>query len=144
MPVEAVAFVVIHCSLVALMLGEVSPFVQNLLSLEPIAGHLFNHFAHGVGQQLSDLIKSSTHIVRARNMDLVTVNAEDKKSASLRTLRCTLISISRPLAALISFEDISFLLRMARGTSGLGVRLGWGTGGSVIGGTGSLSDLGLP
>lgn len=60
------------------------------------------------------------------------------------TLRWVLISISIPLATLISLEAINFLLSMARGTSGLGVRSGFVIGFRVIGGAGGLFALGLP
>lgn len=55
MPVEADAPVVFECSHVALVLGEVSPLVENLLCLGLIDCHHLDHFVHGVSQQLPDL-----------------------------------------------------------------------------------------
>jgi len=63
---------------------------------------------------------------------------------SLFTLRWESISISSPLATRMSLEAIIFLLRMARGTSGLGVRSRFLMGCRVIGGAVWPLALGLP
>lgn len=55
MPVEAVVFVVVDCSLVALMLGEFSSVFENVVGLEPIAGHCLDHFAHCLSHRFPNL-----------------------------------------------------------------------------------------
>lgn len=59
-PVEAVVFVVLDCSLVALVLGQLGSVVEDLVGLELIAGHPLDHLAHSVSQHLPDL-NTHTH-----------------------------------------------------------------------------------
>ena len=59
-PVEAVVFEVVECSLVASVLGEIGSLVENLLGLELTAGHPLHHFTHGISHRLPDL-NTNTH-----------------------------------------------------------------------------------
>lgn len=61
-PVEAVVFVVVDRSLVALMLGQVCSGVENLLGLVFIVGHLLHNFAHRLSHHLPEL---NTHAQRS-------------------------------------------------------------------------------
>ena len=131
-PVEAVAFVGADGGLVALMLGELRSVIEDFLSLELIARHLLYQEAHSVSQHVSDLNKKlkktkkkkqhtkSQSVLKAVTQDLEQTNFIH--TSLLFTLRWLSICLSRVLATLISLEDIIFLFRMARGTSGLGVR----------------------
>lgn len=62
-PVEAVVFVVVDCSLVALMLGQFGSVVENFLGLELITGHPLDHLVHILSQHLPDL---NTHTFTRR------------------------------------------------------------------------------
>lgn len=136
-PVEAVALVMVDCSLVAPVLGQVRPIVQNLLRRQPVARHSPDHPEHGVGQHLPDLRASTAGAVEL-------LPPAEERSSSVSTLRWLLISIRILWVALRSLEAIIFLLRMARGTSGLGVRSRSVTGGGLVRGGGGTSALGLP
>lgn len=54
-PVEAVVFVVVDCSPVALVVGQIRSFIENLLRHELIACHSLDHFAHSLSQSLPHL-----------------------------------------------------------------------------------------
>lgn len=58
-PVEAVVLVMVDCSLVTLVLGQVGLFIQNLHRLQRVTGHLLDHSVHVVGQYLPDLRTNS-------------------------------------------------------------------------------------
>lgn len=58
-PVEAVVLVMVDCSLVTLVLGQVGLFVQNLYRLQRVTSHLLDHSVHVVGQYLPDLRTNS-------------------------------------------------------------------------------------
>lgn len=71
-PVEAVVFEVLHCRLVALMLGEVSSAVYHVIGFERIADDSLDHFAHSVGHNVPELHRQRfTHslMVNCHQMD---------------------------------------------------------------------------
>lgn len=134
-PVEADAPVVSERRRVALVLGEVSLFVENLLRLGLVSRHHPDHLAHGGIQYLPDLERQTgVHHL------LLCVLLRDRR-VPFPTLRWLLIFVSSSLASPMSLEAIIFLFRMARGTSGLGVRSMSVIGRRLTGGAGRLSAL---
>lgn len=163
-PVEAGVFVVTDCSLVATMLRQFTSLVENLISLQFTACHLLQDCTHGVSHHLpglhthththvtqpyTQMHKHSEHSVTPRcsgpcSVMIWSIIFSCQSSLSLRTWRWALISFNSRLASVMSLEYISFLFKMARGTSGLGVRSGSTIGFRVMGGTGGLLALWLP